>query len=51
MLFQKRIQLFKEYRGDPSNAHTDARLFTILTRRKELIAASDGNQVTEIKFV
>ena len=32
----KKLQLFEEYRGNPDNAHTEARLFTWLIRCREL---------------
>ena len=43
----KKIQLFHEYGTDPDNA----RLFRILTRRREIELISDGNKLLEIKII
>ena len=39
----KKIQLFEEYRGATSNA----RLFIILVRHREIKMISDGKKITE----
>ena len=43
----KKIQLFEEYRADPSNA----RLYVILIRRREIEFISDGNKLIEVKVI
>ena len=43
----KKIQLFHEYGTDPDNA----RLFLILTRRREKELISDGNKLIEVKVI
>ena len=43
----KKIQLFLEYSANPDNA----RLFLILSRRREIELISDGNKLMEIKGV
>ena len=47
----KKNQLLEENVGDPDNAHFDARLFTLLIRRRELKMVSNGNRITEIKDI
>ena len=43
----KKIQLFEEYRENPSSA----RLFIILIRRREIELISDGNKLIEVKVI
>ena len=43
----KKIHLFGEYRNEPANA----RLFVILTRRREIEMISDGNKLIEVKVI
>ena len=43
----KKFQLFEEYRADPTNA----RLYVILIRRREIELISDGNKLIEVKLI
>ena len=43
----KKIQLFEEYRAATANA----RLYVILTRRREIELKSDGNNLIEVKVI
>ena len=47
----EKIQLFEEYRADPANNPNNARLYVILTRRREVEFISDGNKLIEIKLI
>ena len=48
---RKKIQLFKEYRGEPANNPNNARLYVILIRRREVELISDGNKLIEVKVI
>ena len=43
----KRIQLFEEFSEDPDNE----RLLVILIRHRQIEMTSDGNKITEVKFL
>ena len=43
----KKIQLFQEYGASPDNA----RLFSILIRRREIELISDGNKLIEVRVI
>ena len=43
----KRIQLFEEYRAAPTNA----RLYVILIRRRQIELISDGKKFIEVKVI
>ena len=43
-IYPKTAQPFEDYRSNPDNAHLDARLFTLLFRRRELKMVSDGKK-------
>ena len=46
----KKNQPFEDNRGDLDQAHIDARIFTILIRRREVKNVSDGNKKIESKI-
>ena len=47
----KKIQVFEEYRAEPANHPNNARLFTVLIRRREVELISDGNKLIEVKII
>ena len=48
-IFPKQIQLFDDYRDDPSNAN--ARIISVLFRHRQIEMISDGNKIKEIKVI